>query len=153
MGDKKIFLATLTDAQKLAYKRYSGKMRQQKFNENPANKQKLNDHRKIYIAEKRKEKPEVFKQQNIKDVKAFREREKAKLNEIEAKLKATEILTNAIRVRNAKKEVITLKAKKANEDVKEILNDIIGTIPKQAELKKKREYMRAYRAKRKAEGK
>jgi hypothetical protein len=153
IGDRKIYLKTLTDNQRLLYTRYSNKMRQQKFNENPANKQKLNDHRKEYIATQRKEKPEEFKQKNIKDVKAFREREKAKLNEIEAKLKATETFTKHIKAVNARKEVIVLKAKKTNEDVKDILNDIIETIPKQADLKKKRLYMREYRAKKKAEGK
>lgn len=153
IGDRKIYLKTLTDNQRLLYTRYSNKMRQQKFNENPANKQKLNDHRKEYIATQRKEKPEEFKQKNIKDVKAFREREKAKLNEIEAKLKANETLTKHIKAVNARKEIIVLKAKKTNEDVKDILNSIIDTIPKQADLKKKREYMREYRAKKKAEAK
>ena len=82
-----------------------------------------------------------------------RKREKAKLNEIDAKLKATETFTKVIKALNARKEVIVLKAKKTNEDVKDILNDIIETIPKQADLKKKRLYMREYRAKKKAEGK
>ena len=153
IGDRKIYLKTLTDNQRLLYTRYSNKMRQQKFNENKDNKDKYNEKRREYISTQRKEKPEEFKQKNIKDVRAFREREKAKLNEIQAKLNATETLTNAIRVRKAKKEVITLKAKQTNDIVKNVLNCIIDTIPKEAELKKKREYMRAYRAKRKAEGK
>ena len=37
--------------------------------------------------------------------------------------------------------------KEAQNIVIDLLNDLIGTIPKQAELKKKREYMREYRAK------
>ena len=36
--------------------------------------------------------------------------------------------------------------KEAENIVKDISNDLIGTIPKQAELKKKREYMTTYRA-------
>lgn len=131
LKDKKVYLATLTDAQKLAYKRHSNKLRQQKFNEKPENKEALNAYRRKYIAEKRTEKPDEFKKQNIKDVRAFRDREKAKLNEIHAKVKASTI----------------------NKDVKDILNDIIDTIPKQAELKKKREYMQQYRAEQKAKAK
>ncbi len=46
MGDKKVFLATLTEAQKLAYNRYGYRMRQARFNEKPENKEKLNEHRK-----------------------------------------------------------------------------------------------------------
>jgi hypothetical protein len=153
MGDKRVFLATLTDAQKLAYKRYSGKMRQQKFNEKPENKEALNTHRREYIAKQRKEKPEEFKQKNIKDVKAFREREKSKLNEIQSKIKATNILTNAIKARKARTEINKLKTESNNKDVKDILNSIIDTIPKQADLKKKREYMRVYRAEQKAKAK
>jgi hypothetical protein len=42
----------------------------------------------------------------------------------------------------------SLKASKASKD---ILNSIIDTIPKQADLKKKRLYMQEYRAKKKAE--
>ncbi len=153
IGDRKIYLKTLTDNQRLLYTRYSNKMRQQKFNENKDNKDKYNEKRREYISKQREQKPDVFKQQNIKDVKAFREREKAKLNEIEAKLKATETFTKVIKALNARKEVIVLKAKKTNEEVNDILNSIIDTIPKQADLKKKREYMKAYRAKKKAEAK
>ena len=127
LKDKRAFLATLSDNDKLLYKRHSNKVRQQKYNEKPENKASLNAHRKEYIAKQRLQKPEEFRKQNIKDVKAFREREKAKLNDIQAKVKA-------------------------NKDVKDILNDIVSTIPKQAELKKKREYMTRYR-KAKAEGK
>ena len=115
LKDKKATLATLTENQKLLYKRYSNKIRQQRFNEKPENKEKLNEHRKIYIAEKRKENPILFQQNNIKDVKAFREREKAKLKEINDKLKANEILTNAIKSRKAKKELINLKEAKTKE--------------------------------------
>ena len=119
LKDKKAMLATLTENQKLLYKRYSNKIRQQRFNEKPENKEKLNEHRKLYIAEKRKENPVLFQQNNIKDVKAFREREKAKLKEINDKLKANEILTNAIKSRKAKKELINLKEAKIKEEVKE----------------------------------
>jgi hypothetical protein len=88
---------------------------------------------------------EEFRKQNIKDVKAFREREKTKLNEIQAKVKATNTLTDAIKARKARAEMRSLKSSKANKDVKDILNSIIDTIPKQAELKQKREYMTRYR--------
>lgn len=116
------------------YKRYGNKLRQQKYNEKPENKEKLNEHRRQYIAKQRKEKPEEFKKQNIKDVKAFREREKAKLEEIDEKIKKQE-------------------KEKTAEELNEIVYDIIETIPKQEDLKKKREYMREYRQKKKKEGK
>jgi len=131
LKDKKVYLGTLTEAQKLLYKRHSNKLRQQKFNEKPQNKEALNKHRKEYIAKQRAQKPEEFQKQNIKDVRAFREREKSKLEEIHAKVKASTI----------------------NKDVKDILYYIIDTIPKQAELKKKREYMRNYRAEQNAKAK
>ena len=134
LQDKKIYLATLTEQQRMLYKRYGNKLRQQKYNEKPENKEKLNEHRRQYIAKQGEEKPEEFKKQNIKDVKAFREREKAKLEEIEEKLKKQE-------------------KEKTAEELKEIVYDIIETIPKQADLKKKREYMREYRQKKKMEGK
>ena len=128
-------------------------MRQQKLNQKLVNKDALNTHRREYIAKQRKEKPEEFKQKNIKDVKAFREREKSKLNEIQSKIKATNILTNAIKARKARAEINKLKTESNNKDVKDILNSIIDTIPKQADLKKKREYMRVYRAEQKAKAK
>ena len=62
-------------------------MRQQIYNEKPENKEKLNEHRRQYIVKYREQNPEEFKKQNIKDMKAFREREKLKLEEIETKLK------------------------------------------------------------------
>jgi hypothetical protein len=152
LKDKRAFLATLSDNDKLLYKRHSNKVRQQKFNEKPENKSALNAHRKEYIAKQRLQKLDEFRKQNIKDVKAFREREKTKLNEIQAKVKATNTLTDAIKARKARAEMRSLKSTKANKDVKDILNSIIDTIPKQAELKQKREYMTRYR-KKKAEGK
>lgn len=153
IGDKKVFMATLTENQKLLYKRHLGKMRQQRFNENPLNKEKLNEHRKDYIAEKRKENPLLFQEKNIRDVQAFRQREKAKLKAINDKQKANEILTNVIKTRKAKKELILLKDAKQKQEniniVKDVLFNIIDNIPKEDLRKKKREYMRKYRAKKK----
>ena len=156
--DRKATLATLTENQKVLYKKYSNKMRQQRFNEKPENKEKLNEHRKIYIAEKRKENPILFQEKNNKDVRAFREREKAKLKEINDKLKANNIITDAIKVRKAKKELIILKdekqAKEKQENIniiKDVLFNIVDNIPVEAQRKKNREYMRKYRAKKKAD--
>jgi hypothetical protein len=42
LKDKRAFLATLSDNDKLLYKRHSNKKRQQKFNEKPENKSALN---------------------------------------------------------------------------------------------------------------
>ena len=140
MGDKKIFIATLTEAQKLAYKRYGNRMRQAKYNEKPENKQKLSDHRKEYISKARKEKPEVFKEQNVKDVRAFREREQKKLNEINNKMNAVDTLTGAIKAMKARKEFKTLKDAKEKQ---------AKTTAEDEFKKKRREYMRKYRAEQK----
>jgi len=153
LKDKRVYLATLTENQKLLYKRYSGKLRQDRYNEKPENKAALNKHRKEYIAKEREKKPEEFRQQNLKDVKAFRTREKAKLNEIQAKTKAVNTLTDAVKARNARAEMRTLKKEKAQNDVKDILGSIIDTIPKEAQKKKNREYMRSYNLRKKQEKK
>ena len=87
LQDRKIYLKTLTEKQRELYKKYGNKMRQQRYNEKPENKKKLNEHRREYIAKQREKDPKKFQEQNIKDVKAFREREKTKLEEIETKLK------------------------------------------------------------------
>jgi hypothetical protein len=65
LKDKRAFLATLNDNDKLLYKRHSNKVRQQKYNEKPENKASLNAHRKEYIAKQRLQKPEEFRKQNI----------------------------------------------------------------------------------------
>ncbi len=77
MKDRKIFLSSLTEAQRILYTRYNNKVRQDKFKANEENKQKYNVKRKEHIEKLRKNEPERMREQNIKDVRAFRERERA----------------------------------------------------------------------------
>ena len=81
-------------------------MCQDKFKANEANKTRYNEIRKEYIATLRQTEPEKMRQQNIKDVRAFKEREKAH-KEI---LKSMNTLTDAIRARKARAELTSLKA-------------------------------------------
>ena len=140
MTERKQYLAILSEEEKKLYTRYGTKLRQKKFNENPDKKTEYNKIRKDYIADQRLAKPDLYKARNIKDVKAFREREKAQKEEINNKLKSVNTLTDAIRARKARKEM-------------EALRQIKAAAKQKAEiLAKKREYMRRYREKQKAKG-
>ena len=75
MKDRKLYLSTLTEAQRLLYARYNIKVRQDKFKAKKENKQKYNEEKK-HIKELRKNEPNRMKAQNNKDVRAFRERER-----------------------------------------------------------------------------
>jgi hypothetical protein len=130
MTERKQYLAKFTEEQKKLYTRYGNSLRQKKFNENPDKKTEYNRLRKDYIAEQRKTEPDLYKARNIKDIKAFREREKEK---IDNKLKLVNTLTDAIRARKARKEMDALRKIKADKA-------------------KKREYMRRYRKEQKAKG-
>jgi hypothetical protein len=80
MKDRKVYLSNLTEEQRVLHTRYNNKVRQDKFKANNENKEKNNEIRKVYIAEKRIVEPAKFQERNIRDVDAFRAREKA-LNE------------------------------------------------------------------------
>ena len=150
MKDRRIFLSTLTEAQKLLYTRYNNKVRQDKFKANEENKEKYNKIRKDHITELRKNEPERMREQNIKDVRAFRERERATEEAISKKTKSINTLTDAIKAYKAKKEMKTLKeAKEAKEAAKPKEKKTKAQRTADA-LAKKREYMRQYRAEQKA---
>ena len=150
MKDRKIYLSTLTEAQKTLYTRYNNKVRQDKFKANEENKEKYNKIRKDHITELRKKEPERMREQNIKDVRAFRERERATEEAIFKKTKSINILTDAIKAYKAKKEMKTLKeAKEAKEAAKPKEKKTKAQRTADA-LAKKREYMRKYRAEQKA---
>lgn len=143
MKDRKLYLSTLTEEQRKLYTRYGNKMRQDKFKANEENKQKYNEKRKEHIAELRKNEPERMREQNIKDVRAFRERERATEEAILKKTKSINTLTDAIKAYKARKQMKTLKAaapkaKKTKEQ------------RKADKLAKNREYMKQYRAEQKA---
>ena len=87
MTERKQYLAKLPEEQKKLYTRYGTSLRQRKFNEKPDKKTEYNKIRKDYIADQRLANPELYKARNIKDVKAFREREKAQKEQIDNKLK------------------------------------------------------------------
>ena len=143
MKDRKSYLSTLTEEQKKLYTRYGNKVRQDKFKADEENKQKYNEKRKEHIAELRKNEPERMREQNIKDVRAFREREKATEEAILKKTKSINTLTDAIKAYKARKQMKTLKAAapKAKKTKEQRKADALA---------KKREYMKQYRAEQKA---
>ena len=147
MKDRKIYLSTLTEAQKTLYTRYNNKVRQDRFKANEENKEKYNKKRKEHIENLRKKEPERMREQNIKDVRAFRERERATEEAILKKTKSINTLTDAIKAYKAKKEMKTLKEAKEAAKPKEKKTKAQRTADA---LAKKREYMRKYRAAQKA---
>ena len=150
MKDRKIYLSTLTPEQRKDYDRYNLKVRQDKIKAKDENRLKYNEIRKDYITELRKAEPQRMKAQNIKDVQAFRERQKAQKEIINNKTKSINILTDAIKARKARAETKELKTKK-QEEIKQ--KPKTKEEKKQETLRKKREYMRAYRAEQKAKAK
>ena len=130
MKDRKVYLSNLTEEQSVLYTRYNNKVRQDKFKANNENKEKYNKIRKVYIAEKRIVEPVKMQQQNIKDVAAFRAREKLQKQSIQLKLnteKATNTLTDAIRARKARKAMQMAAIEKANKTANKLtdIGDII----------------------------
>ena len=146
MKDRKSYLSTLTEEQKKLYTRYGNKVRQDKFKADEENKLKYNEKRKEHIAELRKNEPERMREQNIKDVRAFREREKATEEAILKKSKSINILSDAIKAYKARKEIKTLKAAAAAAPKAKKTKEQ----RKADALAKKREYMKQYRAEQKA---
>ena len=143
MTERKQYLAKLPEEQKKLYTRYGTSLRQRKFNENPDKKTEYNRIRKDYIADQRLANPDLYKARNIKDVKAFREREKAQKEQIDNKLKSVNTLTDAIRARKARKEMEALRQIKAAAKTEPIKKT--KAQQKAETLAKKREYMRRYR--------
>ena len=128
MTDRKLYLSTLTTEQRQLYTRYGAKLRQSKFNAKPDKREEYNKKRSDYKVVKRAEEPEKYKELNIKDVRAFREREKSKLETIQSKLNAVSTLTNAIRARKARKAMEMAAIEKANKTGNELTD--IGNIIK-----------------------
>jgi hypothetical protein len=87
-----------------------------------------------------------YKELNRKNVKAFRDREKSKLDDINAKLNLSTKLTDAIRAKKARNEMKKLKDDKSKSIVSSIVNDIVDAIPKQVALKKNRKRVAKSRA-------
>ena len=142
-ADKKEYLLSLNEEQKILYKRYWSKLRQDKFKQDKDNVEKYNEIRNKHIKQLREKEPKKMSEQNKKDVKAYYERTKQKKAELDNKLNAVNKLIDAIKAKKARDEMAKLKKER---DIKKVLNDIIDTIPKKVDLKVKREYMREYRA-------
>ena len=148
MKDRKEYLSTLTAAQKILYTRYGNKARQDKFKANEENKKIYNEKRKEHIEKLRKNEPERMREQNIKDVRAFREREKATEDAILKKTKSINTLTDAIKAYKARKQMKTLKANAPHAAAPKAKRT--KEQQKADTLAKKREYMKKYRAEQKA---
>ena len=146
MKDRKSYLSTLTEEQRKLYTRYGNKVRQDKFKADEENKQKYNEKRKVHIEKLRKNEPERMREQNIKDVRAFREREKATEEAILKKAKSLNTLTEAIKAQKARKQMKTLKAAAAAAPKAKKTKEQ----RKADALKKNREYMKRSRAEQKA---
>lgn len=117
MAERKAYLRTLTEEEKIAYNRYRQKINAKKFNDKPENKKKYNEMRKNHIKYQRELAPEHFQEQNVKDLKNFREREKKK--------KALLVITNAIRAKKAKEELKRLKeVKEKISGLESLLNNL-----------------------------
>ena len=144
MKDRKSYLSTLTEEQRKLYTRYGNKVRQDKFKADEEKKEKYNKIRKDHIEKLRKNEPERMKAQNNKDVRAFREREKATEEAIFKKTKSINTLTDAIKAYKARKQMKTLKAAAAPKAKK------TKEQRKADKLAKNREYMKQYRAEQKA---
>jgi hypothetical protein len=87
------------------YMAYKKRLANKKYNRDPQVKARDNMERREYIAAKRKEEPEKFKEQRKEHDKKYREKKRG-LKEVK---------------------------KQATEDIKSIINDIIEDIPKKAE--------------------
>ena len=133
-------------------------MRQRKFSNTDGNKDKYNAIRNEYITKLRAAKPEEMREQNRIDNKNYRLRNKIREEEIRQKLRELEgkaTITDAIRARKARAQLKELKELKQEKErkvenksiVSDILNDIIDTIPKKAQLKRNKEAVERHKAK------
>lgn len=108
--ERRAYLKSLTAEEKIAYNKYRNKINAKNFNDKPENKKRYNEMRKGHIAHQRKLAPEHFQEQNIKDLKTYREKQR--------KMKALLVITNAIRTKKAKAEFRRLK------DIKEKMSSL-----------------------------
>lgn len=109
-GERRAYLRSLTTEERTAYNKYRNKINAKNFNDKPENKKKYNEIRKGHIAYQRTLAPEHFQEQNIKDLKTYREKQK--------KMKALLVITNAIKTKKAKAEFKRLK------DIKEKMSSL-----------------------------
>lgn len=136
--DKREYIGRLTIEEKKNYDKFNTLLRQRKYLNNAENKRIAQEKKKDYIKELRTKEPEKMKEQNKKDVRNHRERNKEKEKELKEK------------EQRLKKEIEDLKIKKETKEIiGDILNDIIETIPKKAQQKKRNEAVAKHREKKK----
>jgi len=146
-------LKALSATERLEYNKKMNAERVKKYRDANADKAKQynNEYKNKYV--NRPENKAKYDKLNREYVKKHRDIQREKLGEIEAKVKATSTLGDYIKARKARTEMNKLKTETTNKIVKDLLNEVIDTIPKKADLKQKREYMTRYRAKKRAEAK
>jgi hypothetical protein len=143
----------LTPVEKVEYQKALNLARVHKYRtQNQEKARQYNKEYKIKYCNRSEENKARCKETNLRNVKAFRERQKATK---QTKTKALNTITDAIKARKARNEVKQLKADAVNKDVKNILNDIIDAVPVIVAKKqnKQRVYNTRQRQKLKAEGK
>ena len=108
-NEKTLFLKTLSAEEFLRYQRFRNNERQKKYKENPENKALANERSRLIMFVKREENPDKYKELNRKHNK-----------DLNARKKASAVLTNAIKTRNAKRELLKKALEKANKTAKEL---------------------------------
>ena len=143
IGERRKYLQTVTPEQKIEYHKYNQKVRQAKFYSNAENKAYWNMHRRDYKQAMRKQEPDIYREANKRDVKNFREREKAKEEALKEK-QAVSVVENEKKINEVSREGLKQEAIKERETKKAL---------REKELEAKRVYMQKYRAKKKVEQK
>ncbi|KAJ1463992.1 hypothetical protein T484DRAFT_3648789 [Baffinella frigidus] len=152
--ERKKYIQTLTEEEKKAYTRYGNKLRQAKFNADPANKEKYNKTRAEHKKVIKEEDPEKYRLLNIKYVGDFRLREKEDIEKkavVKTNYKA--LVTDAVKegLNKVKKANVRAYQKEYREKAKTkeplTVEEKAKAKAEATELKKekKAEYMREYR--------
>jgi hypothetical protein len=121
--DKMNFLKSLSPAERVLYDKYKNNQRQKRYKEDKDNKKKANERSKKIMQDNRKENPDKYKKMNIIHNRTY----------------------------NAKKPKAQAKAKEqAKNDVMDILNDIISSVPQIVKNKKNSQAVAKHKAKKQA---
>jgi hypothetical protein len=117
-SNKTLYLKGLSAEEREKYNRFRNNERQKRYKE--ANREKANERSRIKMKENREQKPDKYKELNRKHN-----------NDLNKRRKAQKTLTDAIKTRNAKKEMSKRAVEKANETARELeensknINEII----------------------------
>ena len=122
--DKMNFLKSLSPAERVLYDKYKNNQRQKRYKEDKENKKKANERSKKIMQDNRKEIPDKYKKMNI---------------------------VHNRTTYNAKKPKAQAKVKEqAKNDVMDILNDIISSVPQIVKNKKNSQAVAKHKAKKQA---